>query len=142
MKEFTPFRLDPADQCLWRSKDFGRDERVVLSPKAFAILQYLAEHAGRLVTLDEFLETVWPGSYVQPQVLKSQILEIRKALGDDAKQPRYIETVHRRGYRFIAEVLDRAVAAVQAPRAAPAVPLAGREPVLNQLWDCWSLALQ
>ena len=142
MKEFTPFRLDPADQCLWRSKDFGRDERVVLSPKAFAILQYLAEHAGRLVTLDEFLETVWPGSYVQPQVLKSQILEIRKALGDDAKQPRYIETVHRRGYRFIAEVLDRAVAAVQAPRAAPAVPLAGREPVLNQLWDCLSLALQ
>jgi DNA-binding winged helix-turn-helix (wHTH) protein len=63
--------------------------------------------AGRLVTLDELLDAIWPGSYVQPQVLKSQILEIRKALGDDARHPRYIETVHRRGYRFNAEVLER-----------------------------------
>jgi DNA-binding winged helix-turn-helix (wHTH) protein len=117
MKEFTPFRLDPANQCLWHSARTERIERVVLPPKAFTVLQYLVDHAGRLVTLDEFLDAIWPGRYVQPQVLKSQIFEIRKALGDDAWHPRYIETAHRRGYRFIAEVLERTPTNARAPSA-------------------------
>jgi TolB-like protein len=99
MKEFPPFRLDPGDQSLWRD-----GKRVALTPKAYAVLRYLVERAGRLVTQDELLDAVWPSTFVQPEVLKSQILDVRAALGDRPKDPLYIETVPRRGYRFIAAV--------------------------------------
>ncbi len=68
-KEFPPFRLDPVNECLWRREDAGEDERVLLTPKAFAVLAYLIEHAGRLVTQDELLDAVWPDTFVQPEVL-------------------------------------------------------------------------
>src|SRR5262249_8040652 len=74
--------------------------------KAFSVLQYLVDHAGRLVTQNELLEALWSGTFVQPEVLKSHILDVRTALGDDAKHPSFIETVPRRGYRFIAAVRD------------------------------------
>ena len=142
MKEFTPFRLDPANQCLWHSANNDRLERVVLTPKAFTILQYLVDHKGRLVTHEEFLDAIWPGSYVQPQVLKSQILKIRKALRDEARRPQYIETVHRRGYRFIAEVLEHTPANVRAPGEQPtARPPVSREAFLERLGSCLSVAL-
>jgi TolB-like protein/Flp pilus assembly protein TadD len=101
MKEFPPFRLDTEGQCLWRGK-----ERVALKPKAFSILCYLMERAGRLVTQNELLEALWPDTFVQPEVLKSHVMDVRNALGDDAKNPSFIETQHRRGYRFIAAVHD------------------------------------
>ena len=53
MKEFSPFRLDTVNQCLWRRGDKGDDQRIVLTPKAFAVLRYLVEHAGRLVMQEE-----------------------------------------------------------------------------------------
>ena len=56
MKEFPPFRLDTVNQCLWRSGTGGRDERVLLTPKAFAVLRILVDHAGRLVSQDELLD--------------------------------------------------------------------------------------
>lgn len=105
MKEFHPFRLDPADKSLWRDR-----QRVPLTPKAFAVLQFLVERAGRLVTQAELLEALWPETFVQPEVLKSQILDVRTALGDRPKNPVFIETVPRQGYRFIAPVTDAAVA--------------------------------
>jgi DNA-binding winged helix-turn-helix (wHTH) protein len=95
MIEFPPFRLDPENQCLWRGA-----ERISFTPKAFVMLEYLVERAGRLVTHDELLAALWPDSFVQPDVLKSHILDIRHALGDDAKAPVFIETQPRRGYRF------------------------------------------
>lgn len=101
MKDFPPFRLDAADQSLWRD-----DQRIALTPKAFAVLHYLVERAGRLVTQNELLEALWPDTFVQPEVLKSQILDVRTALGDKPKEPRFIETLPRRGYRFIAPVRD------------------------------------
>ncbi len=104
MKEFPPFRLDPGNQCLWRRTGAGDDERIRLTPKAFAVLHHLVEHAGRLVTHAELLEAVWPETYVQAEVLKSHIFDVRRALGDRAKQPRFIETLARRGYQFIAAV--------------------------------------
>jgi TolB-like protein/Flp pilus assembly protein TadD len=119
MKEFPPFRLDPGDQSLWRD-----GKRVALTPKAYAVLRYLVERAGRLVTQDELLEAVWPSTFVQPEVLKSQILDVRAALGDRPKDPLYIETVPRRGYRFIASVRD-AVDAASAD-AEPAVAASAR----------------
>ena len=84
MKEFSPFRLDPVNQCLWRG-DGPAEERILLAPKAFAVLRYLVEHPGRLVTQDELFEALWPKTYVQPEVLKSHIAAIRAVLGDDAR---------------------------------------------------------
>jgi len=102
MKEFYPFLLDTINECLWLQKVDGDDEKIRLTPKGFAVLRYLVEHAGRLVTQSELLEAVWPDTFVQPEVLKSQILDIRRALGDDPKHPQFIETLPRRGYQFIA----------------------------------------
>lgn len=82
-----------------------------LAPKAFALLHHLASHAGRLVTKADLMAAIWPDVFVGDAVLKSSIRELRKALGDDPRHPRYIETAHRRGYRFIAPV----VTAEQAP---------------------------
>src|SRR5215468_4329718 len=104
MKEFTPFRLDTVNQCLWRHGENVPDERVLLTPKAFAVLRYLVEHSGRLVSQGEILDALWPDTFVQPEVLKSQLLDIRRALGDNARSPHYIETLPKRGYQFIAAV--------------------------------------
>src|SRR5271166_6106680 len=104
MQKFHPFRLDIVNECLWRSRDDGDDERILLTPKAFAVLRHLVEHAGRLVTQNELLEAVWPDTYVQPEILKYQIADIRRALGDRPKNPVFIETLARRGYQFVAKV--------------------------------------
>jgi len=129
-KEFPPFRLDPVNQCLWRRGDAREDERVLLTPKAFAVLGYLVEHAGRLVTQDELLEAVWPDTFVQPEVLKYQIADIRSTLGDHPRNPLFIETLPRRGYQFIAAVHDGAAAKPE-PSG-----LAGNDRVVCELWDC------
>src|SRR6266567_929797 len=109
MREFPPFRLDTVNQCLWRGEG-PAEERILLAPRAFAVLRYLAEHPGRLVTHDELFEALWPKTYVQPEVLKSHIAAIRAVLGDDARKPIFIETQSRRGYRFIAPVTKDAPA--------------------------------
>ena len=98
---FPPFRLDLDDACLWRGT-----KAVRLTPKAFAVLQCLAERHGQLVTKDFLLESVWPETVVGDAVLKVCVREIRKALGDRVGAPRFVATVHRRGYRFIAGVTD------------------------------------
>ena len=103
-KLFDPFRLDTVNQCLWRRKVDGEEERILLRPKVFAILRYLVDHAGRLVTQDELLGAVWPDTFVQPEVLKRHVFDIRNVLGDDSKRPVYIETLPRRGYQFMAPV--------------------------------------
>src|SRR5271166_932895 len=103
-KLFDPFRLDTVNQCLWRRKVDGEEERILLKPKVFAILRYLVDHAGRLVTQDELLGAVWPDTFVQPEVLKRHVFDIRNVLGDDSKRPVYIETLPRRGYQFMAPV--------------------------------------
>jgi predicted ATPase/DNA-binding winged helix-turn-helix (wHTH) protein len=114
-REFPPFRLDIVNQCLWRD-DGAAEERVLLAPKAFDVLRYLVEHPGRLVTHEELLEALWPGTFVQPEVLKSHIASIRAVLGDDARRPRFIETMSRRGYRFIASITEGARASHAAAR--------------------------
>jgi Tol biopolymer transport system component/DNA-binding winged helix-turn-helix (wHTH) protein len=126
MKSFQSFRLDTANHLLWRG-----DERVSLTPKAFDVLRYLVEHAGRLVAQDELLESLWPETYVNQEVLRKYILEIRKALGDKPENPRFIETIIKRGYRFIATVSedDPATAQILADRgfAKDLVPVEARD---------------
>jgi len=132
---FPPFRLDNENQCLWRGQDDGRLERIMLRPKAFAVLRYLLERPGQLIAEGELLDAVWSGVVVQPEVLKSQIYDIRRILEDSPKAPRYIETVPRRGYRFLARV---SLANATVPAAAPANPgpcLVGRASALEELCD-------
>jgi TolB-like protein/DNA-binding winged helix-turn-helix (wHTH) protein len=101
MKLFKTFRLDTANHLLWRNGD-----RVSLAPKAFDVLAYLVEHVGRVVTQDEIFEALWSETTVSPEVLRKYILEIRKALGDRPDNPEFIETLPKRGYRFVAPVID------------------------------------
>jgi class 3 adenylate cyclase len=96
---FESFRLDPLNACLW----WGA-EAVVLTPKTFDVLHYLVRHAGRLVTKDELLDAVWLETAVSDGVVRMAISALRKALDDTAQTPRFIATVPRRGYRFVAAV--------------------------------------
>jgi len=137
MKEFPPFRLDTVNQCLWRHRDNGDDDRIRLTPKAFGVLRYLVEHAGRLVTQNELLEALWPDTFVQPEVIKSHILDIRTALGDGPKNPQFIETLPRRGYRFIAPVND-----VSTESAISVEPVSGKLVGRKAELDCLGNSLQ
>src|SRR5271155_6109607 len=101
MRQFGIYRLDLQNECLWQA-----DKQLKLTPRPFSVLRYLVENPQRLVTHDELLEALWPETYVQPQVLRTYILELRKLLGDDAGNARFIETVPKRGYRFIAPIAE------------------------------------
>src|SRR5579862_5295745 len=114
MKAFGPFRLDPVNQCLWRG-----ETRITLTPKVFAVLRHLVDHPGRLVTQDELLTAIWPETYVQPEILRKYILELRKVLGDDPKSPRFIETLPKRGYRFVAALEEAPLMPMPAGAPAP-----------------------
>ena len=94
---FDRFEIDEADARLTNA-----GEPIPLAPKPFAVLCALARSPRKLVTKDTLLDTVWGHRFVTESVLKSTISELRGALGDDPKMPRFIETVARRGYRFIA----------------------------------------
>lgn len=93
---FGQYRLDLTNECLWRGT-----RAISLRPKAFAVLKTLIEKPGQLMKTQELLDAVWPGTFVGDAVLKGCVLQLREALEDSAASPRYIETVHRRGYRFI-----------------------------------------
>jgi len=98
---FNPFCLDMANECLWRG-----EEAIKLRPKAFAVLRNLLGRPGQLVTKEELLNAVWPETFVGEAVLKVTIRQLREALDDDSKSPRFIETAHRRGYRFIGQIAE------------------------------------
>jgi DNA-binding winged helix-turn-helix (wHTH) protein len=97
---FDAFELDEANALLLRN-----GQAVALAPKPFEVLCALARAPGSLVTKNALLDLVWGHRFVTESVLKTAISEARAALGDDPKEPRYIETVSRRGYRFIASTI-------------------------------------
>jgi DNA-binding response OmpR family regulator len=140
-KVFPPFRLDPVNQCLWRNGEAGQDERLLLTPKAFAVLRCLVEHAGRLVTQEELLDAVWPETFVQPEVLKYQIADIRGILGDSPKNPVFIETLARRGYRFVARVRDDDRSESPLSTGTARGRVVGRTRELGELRTCLAKAL-
>src|SRR5215467_10955260 len=96
---FDVFRLDWRDERLWCGQ-----EVVPLPPKTFAVLCCLVRQAGQLVTKDALLEVVWPETVVSESVIQVAIRQLRQVLGDQVRTPRFIETVHGRGYRFVAPV--------------------------------------
>lgn len=97
--EFGPYRLDP-DKCVLSRAG----ETILLTPKATKILLMLVANAGQLVGKDELLQEVWPDTFVEESNLTQNIFTLRRVLGDERTGPRYIETVTRRGYRFVATV--------------------------------------
>ncbi len=98
---FGQFRLDLTNECLWHGT-----RAIPLRPKAFAVLKLLIDHPGQLVTKQQILDSVWSGTFVSDAVLKDSIRQLREALSDQADSPVYIETAHRRGYRFIGKLSE------------------------------------
>jgi DNA-binding winged-HTH domains len=94
--EFGPFRIDPEERTLWRE-----GEPVAVTVKAFDTLLTLVESGGRLISKDELMAKVWPGAFVEDNNLAQQISFLRKALDETESGIRYIETVPKRGYRFL-----------------------------------------
>jgi len=130
---FGPFRFDRGNGLLSRA-----GEELPLPPRALAVLSVLVERAGRVVGKHELLQAAWNGAYVTETSLSEAVSLLRQTLGDDSQRPVYIQTVHRRGYRFIAplrveETASRA--AVSPPReglprlaAVAPLPLDGATP--------------
>ena len=99
---FGPFCLDVTHGRLWRG-----EQPMALRPRSLAVLQYLVEHPGCLVTKAELRRQVWAGTHVTDIVLRVSIREIRVALGDSATTPHYVETVGQEGYRFLVGASQR-----------------------------------
>ena len=119
---FEQFRLDLLDEWLW-----DRDRSIRLGSQGLAVLQRLIGQPGRLVTKDDLLAFAWPDTAVSEAVLTTAMREIREALGDPARAPRFIQTVHGRGYRFIAT--SPATDTLAPPLEVKARLLVGREPI-------------
>jgi len=114
--EFGAFRLDVSEQMLLRD---GRP--LPLTPKLFDLLRVLVENGGHLVEKDQLLKELWPDSFVEEGALNRGVSVLRKALGESASGPKYIETVPKRGYRFVAPVrrlAGRSVSVAEPSRAA------------------------
>ncbi|MGB7624144.1 MAG: winged helix-turn-helix domain-containing protein [Terriglobia bacterium] len=97
--QFSEFVLDVGERCLKKGS-----QQIYLPPKTFATLLYLIERPGRLVKKEELLDNLWPDAEVTENALTRCIKEVREALQDDVHDPRYIKTIPRVGYKFIAEV--------------------------------------
>ncbi|WP_426142807.1 AAA family ATPase [Pseudomonas sp. DWP3-1-2] len=137
---FIEFELDESNACLLRN-----GEAVAVAPTPFTLLCVLARQPGSLVTKDALLDTVWGHRFVSDSVLKTAISDLRKVLGDDPRHPRFIETVSRRGYRFIAPLSS---ALSMPPASTPATatgtqlapPFVGRTDELSRLQRAWQRA--
>jgi Tol biopolymer transport system component/DNA-binding winged helix-turn-helix (wHTH) protein len=113
--EFGDVRVD-----LGRMAALRGGVAIPLEPKAFDVLVHLIEHRDRLVTKEELLDAVWTGTFVTPNVLSRAVAQVRKGLGDESQDARFIETIAKRGYRFIAPVT--VIQPVTAPDPEPALP--------------------
>ena len=131
--KFGSFRLDRTAKQLWRGQ-----ESIELEPRPFAVLEYLVQRPGQLVSQDELLAQLWAGTYVTRTALRVCIRAIRRALDDAANQPRYIETVARQGYRFIGDVSHPQPAAVETSGSL----FVGREAELQVLQHALETALR
>ena len=144
---FGAFQLDLRDERLWCGP-----EVVHLPPKVFAVLACLVTQAGQLVTKDALLAAVWPDTIVSEDVITVAMRQLRQVLGDQTRTPRFIETVHSRGYRFLAPVSTTMPPARPAMIEASPRPLfsmvshpelfVGRDTELTQLAQWWTTVQQ
>jgi TolB-like protein/Flp pilus assembly protein TadD len=134
---FDRYRFEPSTARLWTG-----EHELKLTPKAAAVLGVLLERAGEPVTKQHLFAVVWSNRIVSDDALTTCIQELRKALGDDARSPRYIETRHRSGYRFVAQLARSAQPAASAPDAAAigVLPFVDMSPGRDQDYFCEGLA--
>jgi DNA-binding winged helix-turn-helix (wHTH) protein/predicted ATPase len=131
---FEPFRLDIVDERLWM-----HDRCIKLAHKAYAVLARLVSQPGLLIAKEDLLAAAWPDTAVTDAVLTTAMRELRQALGDEARIPRFIETVHGRGYRFIAPVVRSDTGATGAELLRR---LVGREKESARLHELYAVAQQ
>lgn len=128
--QFGSYRLDPGNALFWCDTKL-----VSLPPKLFDLLYYFLQHPDRLISKEELLDKVWSQRIISESTLKGSINDLRNALNDNSKTPRYIETIPRRGYRFIADV---AAIPVPGEETAPAsVLLSLPQSVACHRNNCW-----
>lgn len=113
MYEFGPFRIDTERYLLMRG-----EESIPLSPKVFETLLFLVKHHGEVRKKDEIINSVWPDTFVEESNLAQNIFLLRKALGEEKNEHRYIVTIPGVGYRFVAAVTEQT--ALQVPQPQPA----------------------
>ncbi len=141
---FPPFRLELETDTLWHDQ-----QQRQLRPQVVALLHYLFTHAGLVVTKAELLSALWPGTTVSDGLLKTYIWEIRQALEESHAEPRFIETIPKRGYRFIEKVASSqysVASSLPPPTQSSALSpqhsaLVGREPELTHLHNSLARAL-
>jgi len=119
--EFGPYRLDPSQDLLLEGT-----RKIPLTPKAYQTLLVLVENRGRTLGKDELLQKVWPDAFVEEATLAQNVFTLRKQLRDDREMALYIETVPKRGYRFVAEVREVKTSTA----AVPPRPRFGRQTVV------------
>ena len=138
---FASFRLDPINEQLWSG-----EKEISLRRKTFEVLRYLVENPAQLVTKTALLDALWPQVIVTDSMPTICVGELRRALGDDVRSPRFIETVHGRGYRFIANVTTAAASDLAVnPQSRHCVPernVVGREAELEVLGRWFSQVLE
>jgi len=132
---FGAFRYDTGQRLLFRG-----GEPVAVAPKALEMLQVLLERRGSIVEKPELMKLVWPDANVEEIGLARNISLLRKALGDEAGEPRYIETIPRRGYRFVAQVATPPSAGPPAAAFAPQPRVSARRRLWWILGACASAA--
>ena len=125
---FPPYHISAEVDLLYRSESV-----VPLQPQAVRCLRYLAEHHDRVVSKEELLSRVWTDTFKTEGVLKKAILQVRRALGDDVQDGRYIETYHGRGYRFVAPVVLSALSDRQSAQQPNYDQLIGRDMEMSLL---------
>src|SRR5689334_9254372 len=126
---FGPFAFDPQSRLLWRD-----GTEIALPPRVLGVLEVLLERAGQVVARQDLLDRVWKDAFVTDTSLAEAVSFLRQALGDDPQSPRYIQTVHRRGYRFLV-----APETGSAPSLTPSTAAGERQDVDWQLVP-WSIA--
>lgn len=125
---FGDFRLDAGQRRLWR----GDGAPVELTPRLFDTLLYFVERPGQLLDKRALIDTLWPGLVVEENNLNQAIAALRRALGDDRQASRYIQTVPRRGFRFVADVQPWTPAAPAPQAAPPALAVLPFKPLLDE----------
>src|SRR5262245_57427564 len=121
---FSDFTIDIEQKVLLRG-----GKAIPMAPKVFETLLALVENHGRIVLKEELMKRLWPDTFVEESNLTFNIQQLRKSLGDNAREPLYIETIPRRAYRFIPELNPLATPTAPAPPAQPAQIDSGDKPV-------------
>ncbi len=128
------FSIDPLANTISKGRKTSR-----VRPKLMELLVFLAHNAGKVIDKETILQEVWPGVFVTSEVLANAICSLREVFADDARQPRFIETIQKRGYRLIAPVFTREDSR---PSGAARRPTVGHEKELAELRDCFASSVE